>query len=159
MHEEEVHNPPKALWPSLTVGLLMILFFWLGTKALLELPEPAPAEDAARSAERAKAYEDMQSENAARLTQFGWADREKGNVQIPIDLAMNLTVNRLKGQIPAPAGSVNPPVPAPAAPAQPAPPTPPAAEQAEVAAAAPAAVGAETAPMDPPQPAATPAEQ
>jgi hypothetical protein len=124
MHAEESHNPPKALWPSLTIGFLMILLFWLGAKALLELPDPVPVEDAERSAERLKAYEDMQAENASRLTQFVWADREKGNVQIPIDLAMNLAVERLRKLTPVPAGPVNPP-PAPAAtpaesPAQPA---------------------------------------
>jgi hypothetical protein len=115
----EPSNKPANVWPFFAIGIVLLALFFIGTKALLSLPEPPPAEDAARSAERTKAYQDLQAENQQKLTTFAWADAQKGTVQIPIELAMQLTAERLASQTPTPAGPVNPP-PADAAPAAPA---------------------------------------
>jgi len=101
-------KPPKALWPVFVWSLLALVLFLVGTKALLSIPGPVQPEDAARSAERTKAWADLQTEDAAKLTTLAWADKAKGTVQLPIDLAMNLTVERLAGQSPRPVPAATP---------------------------------------------------
>ncbi|GAB4178202.1 MAG: hypothetical protein Fur0032_18590 [Terrimicrobiaceae bacterium] len=107
-------KPPRALWPVFLGSLLGLALFLFGAKALLSIPGPVPPEDAARAAERAKAWADLQTENNAKLNTLAWADKAKGTVQLPIGLAMNLTVERLAGQTPRPVPTATPePEPAP----------------------------------------------
>ena len=73
-----------------------------------------PDEDAARAAERAKAYPDLQAENAKKLENYAWADKAKGTVQIPIERAMELAIVELNSKQPAPAGPIATPAPSPA---------------------------------------------
>ncbi|MEX1119139.1 MAG: hypothetical protein WEB60_10155 [Terrimicrobiaceae bacterium] len=112
-------NPtsPKSIWPIFVVGIVALALFLIGAVALLSFSGPVPNEDAARSAERAKAYADLQAENKKQLETFAWADKAKGTVQIPIDLAIQLTLPKLQSQQPTPAGPLV--APAPAAPAVP----------------------------------------
>jgi hypothetical protein len=116
---------PKQLassWPFFALGLVLLALFLFGSKLLLSIPEPLAAEDAARSAERTKAYQDLQADNLAKLTTYAWADAQKGAVQIPISEAMKIAAARLSAQSPAPAGPINPPPsPAPEAATAPAP--------------------------------------
>lgn len=107
-------NPqnPKRIWPIFVVGLIALALFYFGTLILLSSSGPAADEGAARSAERTKAYADLQAENKKQLETFAWADKAKGTVQIPIDLAIQLTLPRLQSQQPAPAGPINVPPPA-----------------------------------------------
>jgi hypothetical protein len=112
----EIPQPPKSVWPIFVIGFVALALFLLGSKALLSLSGPAPDEGAARSEERAKAYADLQAENKKMLESFAWADKAKGTVQIPIDLAVQLTIPRLQSQQPEPANPILAPAP-PAAPA------------------------------------------
>lgn len=115
----ETASHPKRLWPIVLVGFVLIFLFAIAVKMLLALNPAAPAEDAARAAERTKAHEDLLAENAQKLTTYAWVDKTKGHVQIPITQAVELTIVQLNGRPPAPAGPIVPP-PAPAAPAAPA---------------------------------------
>ena len=54
----------KPLWRFLAGGMILLLLFVLAVKLLTGLA-PAPDEDAARAAERAKAYADLQAERDA----------------------------------------------------------------------------------------------
>lgn len=112
---------PASSWPFLLFGLVLLALFLIGTKLLISIPEPLAAEDAARSAERTKAYQDLQADNQVKLTTYAWADAQKGAVQIPITEAMKIAAARLAAQSPAPAGPINPATPAPAPEAAPAP--------------------------------------
>ena len=102
----------KPLWRILAGGLILLLLFLLAVKLLTGLA-PLPDEDAARAAERAKAYADLQTENAKKLETYAWADKAKGAVQIPIERAMELAIAELNSKQPVPAGPVATPAPSP----------------------------------------------
>lgn len=109
----ETAAQPKPLWRVLAGGMILLLLFVLAVKLLTGLA-PAP-DDAARAAERAKAYADLQAENAKKLETYAWADKAKGAVQIPIERAMELAIAELNSKQPAPAGPIATPAPSPEA--------------------------------------------
>jgi hypothetical protein len=118
----ETASHPKRLWPILLAGFVLIFLFALAVKLLFVANPPAPDEDAARAAERSKALEELNAENAQKLTTYAWVDKAKGQVQIPIERAMELTIVELNSRPPAPAGPIAAPAPeAPAPEAAPAP--------------------------------------
>jgi hypothetical protein len=102
----------KPLWRVVAAGLIFLLLFVLAVKLLTGLA-PLPDEDAARAAERAKAYADLQAENAKKLETYAWADKAKGAVQIPIKRAMELAIAELNSKQPVPAGPIATPAPSP----------------------------------------------
>lgn len=104
----------KPLWRFAAGAIVLLLAFLLGAKVLTGLA-PAPEEDAARAAERAKALADLQNENAQKLGTYGWVDKAKGTVQIPIDRAMELAIAELNSKQPVPAGPIATPAPSPEA--------------------------------------------
>lgn len=152
----ETPSPTKRSWPVLLGGFVLVLLFALAVKALFFTNPPVPEEDVARAAERAKALEEYTKQNAARLGAYGWFDKAKGQVQIPIEQAMALTVVELNNRPPAPAGPINPPPAATPAEAAPAPPAA-AAAPANPAPPAPAAPAASPTPTPPAAPAEQPA--
>jgi hypothetical protein len=110
----ETAAQPKPLWRVLAGGMILILLFVLAVKLLTGLA-PVPDEDAARAAERAKAYADLQAENAKKLENYAWVDKAKGAVQIPIERAMELVIPELNSKQPVPAGPIATPAPSPVA--------------------------------------------
>jgi hypothetical protein len=102
----------KPLWRVVAAGLIFLLLFVLAAKLLTGLA-PLPDEGAARAAERAKAYADLQAENAKKLETYAWADKAKGAVQIPIKRAMELAIAELNSKQPVPAGPIATPAPSP----------------------------------------------
>ena len=104
----------KPLWRFGAGAIILLLAFLLGAKVLTGLA-PAPEEDAARAAERAKALADLQNENAQKLGTYGWVDKAKGTVQIPIDRAMELAIAELNSKQPVPAGPIATPAASPEA--------------------------------------------
>jgi hypothetical protein len=110
----ETAAQPKPLWRVLAGGMILILLFVLAVKLLTGLA-PVPDEDAARAAERAKAYADLQAENAKKLENYAWVDKAKGAVQIPIERAMELVIPELNSKQPVPAGPIATPAPSPGA--------------------------------------------
>ena len=169
------HSRPLSL--VLAGGFLLLLLFVIAVRLLTGLA-PAPQEDAARAAERTKAHQELEAENAKKLQNYAWVDKAKGTVQIPIERAMELAMAELNSKkptaagpiaTPAPSPAASPaasPAPAPAAPAAPAPAAPPAAtpsaSPANAPGAAPTASPATPPPASPaaaptPSPAASPA--
>ncbi len=110
----EIQNTPKRVWPSYVFGFVALALFLIGALVLLSFSGPDVDEGAARSEERTKAYEELQTENKKQLESFAWTDKEKGTVQIPIDLAVQLTIPRLQNQQPSVAGPITVPAPPPA---------------------------------------------
>jgi hypothetical protein len=103
---------PTTLWRVIAGGMILLLVFVLVVRLLTDLA-PIPDEDAERAAERAKAYADLQAENAKKLEAYAWVDKAKGTVQIPIARAMELAIVELNSRQPAPAGPIATPAPSP----------------------------------------------
>jgi hypothetical protein len=139
----------RPLWLVLAGGFLLLLLFVIAVRLLTALA-PAPQEDAARAAERTKAHQELEAENAKKLQNYAWVDKAKGTLQIPIERAMELAIVELNSKKPTAAGPIATPAPSPAAspaaspapaapPTAPAPAAPPAAAPIASPAAAPAA--------------------
>jgi hypothetical protein len=94
----------KSLFWIFVIGLLGLALY-LGINTFLRSSETASTEpeEAARSAERVKNLADVQAEETQKLTSFGWADKAKGEVRIPLELAMELVLPELDAKKPAPA--------------------------------------------------------
>jgi hypothetical protein len=146
----------RPLWLVLAGGFLLLLLFVIAVRLLTGLA-PAPQEGAARAAERTKAHQELEAENAKKLQNYAWVDKAKGTLQIPIERAMELAIVELNSKKPTAAGPIATPAPSPAAapaasPAPAAPPTAPA------PAAPPAAASTASPPAAPPAaPTASPA--
>lgn len=116
MQTSDAHTPKKSAWPLIAGALILLLVFTLVVQAFRALAPAAPDEDAARAAERTKAREELEVQDKLRLETYGWVDKAKGTVQIPITQAMELTRVEINSRPPQAAGPIVPP-PAEAAPA------------------------------------------
>lgn len=105
---EQSREKPRSLWAFFVLGLILIALFLIGSKALITIPASPAEEDAARAAERSKARETLDAETRHKLDSYGWVDRAKGQVQVPITEAMRIVTARLAAEEPRPAGPVNP---------------------------------------------------
>ncbi|MGA1123286.1 MAG: hypothetical protein ACO3YO_01695 [Chthoniobacterales bacterium] len=153
----------KSIWPMFVGAFAIFAVFAVLVQWLLNTGNRQIADqDAARAKERVEILKIINDENAALTTGYGWADRAKGTVRIPLDRAMEMAVARLSAQgEPRPADAIDPNIPLGSAvkpgglaAAQPTPPPfstpPPAAAPAEVTPAVePPAASAETPPAQP----------
>ncbi len=138
----------------------VVLLFALFGVIVLAVIGPAPRSDDYEQ-KRAKAREEKlktaREEDAKALTTYGWIDKNKGVVRVPISRAMGLTVAELAQKKPEPAGPIATPEPAApgAATGAPAPPATPSASPTPAQTASPAP--AQSPPRTPtPVPAKTP---
>ncbi len=97
------HRAPFSSW--LGVVLLFVLFGVI----VLAVIGPAPRGDTYEQ-KRAKAREEKlraaRDEETKTLTTYGWIDKNKGTVRLPISRAMELTVAELAKKKPAAAGPI-----------------------------------------------------
>lgn len=107
MSHSEVHSAKPSGW-FLLWTLILLVGAALAVKLLLGVNADLPAEDAARIAERLKARDELATANQTRLNTYAWTDQSTGAVQIPIAVAMELTVADLQSRRPEPAGLVVP---------------------------------------------------
>ena len=138
----------------------VVLLFALFGVIVLAVIGPAPRSDDYEQ-KRAKAREEKlktaREEETKALTTYGWIDKNKGVVRVPISRAMGLTVAELAQKKPEPAGPIATPEPAApgAATGAPAPPATPSASPTPAQTASPAP--AQSPPRTPtPVPAKTP---
>lgn len=79
--------------------LVLLLLVIVGTLALNSHSGSATeAEDADRAAVRVKNLTDLQAADTAQLTSYGWNDKAKGIVHIPITNAMQLVLPALNAR-------------------------------------------------------------
>lgn len=95
------HHSHHAAAPSSSAGrtvllgvavLILLLAAVFGALWIGNSPDATQAEDAARSAERLKNLAELQAADQAQLSTYGWNDRAKGIVHIPITRAMELVL-------------------------------------------------------------------
>jgi hypothetical protein len=100
---------PFSTW--LGVVLLIALFGVI----VLAVVGPAPRGDnyeQKRAKEREEKLKTLREANAKELTTYGWIDKNKGVVRLPIDRAMELAVAELATKQPVPAYPIATPAPA-----------------------------------------------
>ena len=80
----------------LTAGvLILILLLVVGGLLLGRSDSATETEDADRAAVRTKNLSELQAADTALLTTYGWNDKDKGIVHIPIERAMALVLPAL----------------------------------------------------------------
>ncbi|MEY3000795.1 MAG: hypothetical protein RL648_1009 [Verrucomicrobiota bacterium] len=98
-------NPPsstsepsdkKVLFSAL--GWLGVIFVFLLILAVAYLPNRAVSIEEANVAERMTIRNTVRGEQARLVSTYEWVDREKGVVRIPVERAMKLTVDELRGE-------------------------------------------------------------
>jgi len=95
MNESQPTKSPSLI-PIFLGGLLMLLLFWIGSKALYYSMPELTDEETIRSAERAEILDKILVQVDQELNQYAWKDEEKGLVQIPVERAMELEVMALQ---------------------------------------------------------------
>jgi hypothetical protein len=79
-------------WSRLWTLLGLLLLFLAAAIALVLWNPPPLDEDAERALLRAKNLKELRESNEQRLNHYGWIDREKGTLFIPIARAMELEI-------------------------------------------------------------------
>jgi hypothetical protein len=98
---------------------VVLLFAFFGLLALVVLGASPRGDnyERKRAQERAKKLQTAQEETIKALTTYGWVDKNKGVVRIPINDAIRLTLAELSLRTPAPANPIPPSEASPTAPA------------------------------------------
>jgi hypothetical protein len=98
-------HPARGILLFMTVlGLLLVAVIaglWLNGRGT-----PTEIEDAARADQRLKNLAELQAADSNALTTYGWNDKAKGIVHIPVTKAMELVLPTFGS--PAPAKEVQP---------------------------------------------------
>jgi hypothetical protein len=140
---------PRSTFSTWIGVVLLFAFFGLLALVLFRAAPRGDTYEQKRAKVRLEKLEAAQKQMVTALTTYGWVDKNKGVVRIPITDAMTLTVADLAEKKPAPANPIATPEPA-AAPA-----TSPAASPAAAATASPAGSPSPT-PAATPTPGTTP---
>ena len=87
---------------------MVLLFAFFGLLALVVIGASSRGNsyEKKRAEVRAKKLEDLNKEKLAAITTFGWVDKSKGIVRIPVEEAMTITVAELSQKKPAPANPI-----------------------------------------------------
>lgn len=123
---------PQATFSTWLGVVLLFAFFGLLALVVFRASPRGDSFEQKRAKVRAEKLQAAQKQMLTALTTYGWVDKTKGVVRIPVTDAMKLTVAELADKKPAPAGPIATPAPSPA------PETSPAASPAAGATASPA---------------------
>jgi hypothetical protein len=93
MSFEERKGSSSFLYLVAIIAALLMMNYVV--KKVRALTEP-PVLDAPRAAERAKALAETRAADQAGLTTYGWIDKQKGIVRVPIERAAELTLSEWK---------------------------------------------------------------
>lgn len=107
---------PKSSLLAIAAILALFLFFGGIIYWVIQTAAEPESDDAKRGRERLEKRQALDAKSRALLDHYGWVDKPKGIVHIPIQRAMELAVDRLKNKPVRPAGLIQAPVtPAPSA--------------------------------------------
>jgi hypothetical protein len=103
----------KSIWPMFIGAIVLFALFAVFVQWMLATTDRAAFdEDGIRAKERYEILKKVNDESANLTSTYGWADKTKGLVRIPLDRATDLAVGKLSAQgEPKPAGAVDPTVP------------------------------------------------
>lgn len=91
----------KPLVPVLIASIVAVLLFWIATQLLAALLPSGSTEEADRAELRAQNLATLRDENKTTLETYGWVDKEKGTVRVPIAQAMEMVLPELNTRKPA----------------------------------------------------------
>ena len=103
----------KSIWPMFIGTFVLFALFAAFVQWMLNSGDRESFdEEAIRAKQRYDILAKIQEENKNLTTGYAWADQAKGTVRIPLDRAMELTVQKLAAQgEPRPAYPVDPNLP------------------------------------------------
>jgi hypothetical protein len=92
-------SSPKNFWVTLAaiIGGFAIFLLILFIAYLPQKPAPLP-EGSKTPAERTLLLSDLRAKEKAAVTTYGWVDQPTGVVRLPIDRAVELTINELNAK-------------------------------------------------------------
>ena len=96
--------------PWVGVVLLFVVFGLFVAVIISAMPRGDDYE-ARRAKTRIEKLNQARKESAETLSSYGWVDKNKGIVHVPIDRAMELTIAELASRKPMPAGPIAAPEP------------------------------------------------
>lgn len=82
-----------GLYVIAALGALLIIVILVGLVRRYTTPAPL---NAARAAERKQALVDLRGAEHKQITEIDWQDKTKNLVRLPVQTAMDLTVERMK---------------------------------------------------------------
>jgi hypothetical protein len=90
---------PKNFWITLgaIIGGFAIFLIILFIAYLPQKPAPLP-EGSKTPAERAMILSELRAKDKSAATTYGWIDQPTGVVRLPIDRAVELTINELNAK-------------------------------------------------------------
>ena len=89
MSQEESRGSSSFLYLIAIVGALLVMSY--AVTKIRRLTEPAPL-NVARAAERAKALANTRAADQLGLTTYGWQDKDRQIVRVPVDRGVELTL-------------------------------------------------------------------
>jgi hypothetical protein len=101
MSDLSVNSSPRpvSIVTIIAIMVLFALFFGLVYYVYLPRQTGAFSGDGVRSrAQRIELLKDLQKKQSAQATSYGWVDQKAGVVQLPIDRAMELTVQKYEAK-------------------------------------------------------------
>jgi hypothetical protein len=118
MNSENINRAPGA-----AIGFLVASLIFIALVVVVKFSVHVPAIDANQTAARAKALAEIRTSEDKSLNTAGWVDQSRGIVRLPIETAMQETVQAWQNPAPARADLIarqeKAGAPAPAAPAKP----------------------------------------
>ena len=105
---------PRSTFSTWLGVVLLFAFFGLLVLVVFRASPRGNTFEEKRAKVRTEKLDAAQKQMQTALTTYGWVDKNKGVVRIPIDDAMKLTVRELADKKPAAAGPIATPAPSPA---------------------------------------------
>ena len=100
------HHQPRSTFSTWLGIVLLFAIFGLIAFVLLKASPRGDTYEKKRAKVRAEKLEAAQKENLTALTTYGWVDKNKGIVRIPVDQATKLTVAELADKKPSVGGPI-----------------------------------------------------
>jgi hypothetical protein len=99
MSHDPTSTPETKRSPGILLGLgvlILLLAGLVGGLLINRSPSATASEDSERAAVRLKNLEELRSADSNALTTYGWNDRARGIVRIPVRRAMDLVLPQLQ---------------------------------------------------------------
>lgn len=106
-HDEPAQKlQPRAIFSTWLGVVLLFAFFGLLALVVIGASARGNSYEKKRAKVRAEKLEALNKEKLSAITTYGWVDKSKGIVRIPVEEAMTITVAELSQKKPAPANPI-----------------------------------------------------